>query len=491
MTIQNSSNQTRNPPEHEHRMAKGTLYLMIAQVIVLGSGYIIHFGLARMVSVEDYGRFGVILSILTLTQIFLLMGIPEAVSKYIAEGRDSKIVTRKASKLQFIFSLIFFFGLLLLAPYIAEILHDDKLTNYLRFVSFIIPLRAMFSIDQGVLNGFRAFGKSAIGQTITAILKIIFVFAFVYLGFELFGVIGGYILSSFVGLIVLIILAKNRSQKGNSVSNSDLVNFSYPVIIFAFCFSFIGVSDLLFVKALIENNDYAGYYTSARTMATIFSVASVGLSFSILPSISKSYKNNDVVLTKSYIRNSFRYALMISIPAAFVVSATSSELLSLLFGSEYSKAGAALSILVFGWLFIQLFTIMVYIINGSGKTRIPMYIVLLLTPISIALNYYLIPIFDLVGAALALSFTIVIGLIIAAFYVYKIFEELVYVKSIVKIVLSSLLILIITFFMDFNGLLLIAEYLFLFGIYFGLLYLMREFTKEDSKLFLSILSSKR
>ena len=84
-----------------------------------------------------------------------------------------------------------------------------------------------------------------------------------------------------------------------------------------------------------------------------------------------------------------------------------------------------------------------------------------------------------------------IGLIITADYVYKIFEELMCLKSIGKIVLSSLLILIIAFFMDFEGFSLIVEYLFLFGIYFGLLYLMREVTEEDFRLVLGVLRLRR
>ena len=61
--------------KNEHKLAKGTFFLMISQIIFLGSGYIIHFGLARIVSPAEYGRFGIILSLLMISQIFLNMGI--------------------------------------------------------------------------------------------------------------------------------------------------------------------------------------------------------------------------------------------------------------------------------------------------------------------------------------------------------------------------------------------------------------------------------
>lgn len=68
-------------------MAKGTIYLMFAQAILLASGYIIHVGLTRILSPLEYGRFGVILGLLMIIQIFLNVGIPETVSKFISEEK--------------------------------------------------------------------------------------------------------------------------------------------------------------------------------------------------------------------------------------------------------------------------------------------------------------------------------------------------------------------------------------------------------------------
>jgi O-antigen/teichoic acid export membrane protein len=189
-----------SPINNEHRLAKGTLYLMIAQTIFLGTGYIIHIGLARIISPIEYGRFGVILSILMMSQIFLNLGIPETVTKFISEGRNSKIVKNKALKLQLLFSLIIFLIIFLSAPLIANILNDPKLMNYIRFASIIIPVRAVYAILRGVLNGFRYFEKSAYAHTIDALIRIISVFILIYLGFGIYGAIGGYIFGAFVAL---------------------------------------------------------------------------------------------------------------------------------------------------------------------------------------------------------------------------------------------------------------------------------------------------
>jgi stage V sporulation protein B len=76
----------------EKKMAKGTVWLMIAMIIFMGSGYIIHIGLARVVSPDEYGIYGVILSLLAITEIFLQNGVPQSVSKFVAEGGNIKII---------------------------------------------------------------------------------------------------------------------------------------------------------------------------------------------------------------------------------------------------------------------------------------------------------------------------------------------------------------------------------------------------------------
>ena len=139
MKSQNSlKEKTSTNQKSEHHMAKGTLYFMIAQVIFLMSGYVIHFGVARMITPEEYGRLGVILAILMMTQIFLQKGIPDAVVKYISEGRDSRIVKKKALKVQLILSFIFTIVLISIAPIISNLLNDNELTNYIYIFNHIV-----------------------------------------------------------------------------------------------------------------------------------------------------------------------------------------------------------------------------------------------------------------------------------------------------------------------------------------------------------------
>ena len=88
---------------------KGTSFFIIAQTVFLASGYVIHAGLGRMLGPKEYGIFGVILYLLTQTQIFLRTSIQRAASKYIAEEESKKEAIKKLTfRYQIILSAIIF-----------------------------------------------------------------------------------------------------------------------------------------------------------------------------------------------------------------------------------------------------------------------------------------------------------------------------------------------------------------------------------------------
>ena len=99
--------------------------------------------------------------------------------------------------------------------------------------------------------------------------------------------------------------------------------------------------------------------------------------------------------------------------------------------------------------------------------------------ISLLLNLYLIPTYGLNGAAIATTFASLIGMIGMSAYVYKKFKALIEIASLIKILIASIIVAAITFFIAPQGILLIIEYLALFGLYLLLLWLMQEINKED------------
>ena len=73
----------------KQNVTHGTIYLMFAQAAFVASGYAIHIGLARLLGPSDYGIYAVVISLMTMVNLILTTGIPQAVSKYVAHEDGS------------------------------------------------------------------------------------------------------------------------------------------------------------------------------------------------------------------------------------------------------------------------------------------------------------------------------------------------------------------------------------------------------------------
>ncbi|TFG42371.1 MAG: hypothetical protein E4H43_03245, partial [Bacteroidia bacterium] len=178
----------------KQNVTQGTIYLMFAQVAFVASGYAIHIGLARLLGPSAYGIYAVIISLMTMVNLILTTGIPQAVSKYVAhEDGSAKEIRNTALKMQLVFSLVIFSVYFLLAEQIALLLNDASLTPYLRASSFIVPGYAVYSILVGNLNGLREYKKQAITAVSYSIFKATFILAMVVVGYAVMGAVVGFV----------------------------------------------------------------------------------------------------------------------------------------------------------------------------------------------------------------------------------------------------------------------------------------------------------
>lgn len=463
-------------------MGKGTVALMIAIGIFIFSGYAINIGLGRYLGPEKYGIFGIIISLMTIMNLFLDSGFPKATSKFLSEKNEwNKDVIKKSINAQILFSLIIFFTYFVSARYIAEFLGDNNLTLYIKLSAFAIPFCALNSIyNSGILNGYRLFGKQSISSIGFSMGKIFAISLLTMVGFGIAGAIMGYIIAPFIGFVIAFYYSRKLSVTGNErFPTKKLMQFAIPIILFSVLMFLIFNIDLLSIKAILHENIDTGYYTSATVIARAPYFIFGGLALALLPSISYSSSKNDLHQTQIYITKSLKYMLMLLLPSIFFISATAKPLVTLLYTRAYVSAGEPLQILIIGLGFLAIFNVLSHIVIGSGKPLIASGIAFIIFIIAFILNLYLIPLHGLRGAAIATTIASATGMVVMAAYIYKRFKVLMDLLSFLKILVASLIVFAIAHFIPFHGILLIAEYIALFGFYLFLLRLMKEIRQED------------
>jgi len=461
--------------------SRGTIYLIAASGIFFISGYAIHLGLGRYLGPEEYGTFGVTLTLMTAVNLLVGSGIPQAASKYIAEGtNDVGSIAPASLRIQLLFSTLVFLVYVSSAGIIAKALGNASMANYIRLSALAIPFYALCSLYcDGYLNGLRMFGQQSLASVANSLSKVSLAIGLAFIGLRVNGAILAYAIAAIVGWLVAWRCLGHIDKSDGVFGWTSLMRFAIPTSLFFMIASLIMSLDLFVVKAISNNPDDAGFYTAATNIARLPYYLSGALALALMPSISMSTSSENHDLTKSYISQTLRYMLIVLVPSTLLISATSGSLVSLFYSQRYTEAAAPLSILIFGLALFSIFFVLSHVVMGSNRPGVVFGIAVFVAAIDLALNLILVPRHGLLGAAWATTMATLAGAVVTAVYVLWRFEALVSIKSFARICGASAAVYLVARLIPTPPALLPLIYLGLFAAYFGLLALLREFGKED------------
>lgn len=404
----------------------GTIYLIAAQVSFVLSGYATHIGLGRFLGPSDYGIYAVVISLMTMVNLILSTGIPQAVSKYVAHGEGNELhVKRTAQKLQLFFSLVLFVLYYFLADQLAIMLNDPGLAPYLRLSSFIVPGYALHALYIGYFNGLKEYGKQSLMVILYSIFKVVFILGFAITSYGLSGAITGFILSS-VSIMILGFyfghLVKKKLPAPNNehslISARTILDFATPIVFYSVATNLIMSFDLFFVKAYLTDMD-AGIYSAVSTISKVPFYVIAGIYGALFPAISSMSAHNDRSQMTLQIIKSVKYSMLVLVPSTLFIVLFSEQLLSFLFSEQYSAGAATLGVLTIGMGFFGLFSLFTTVINGSGQPRVSMIMSLFVLVLDLLLNQSFIPLYGIAGAAMATCISCLLGLAVSFAYVYR------------------------------------------------------------------------
>ena len=124
------------------------------------------------------------------------------------------------------------------------------------------------------------------------------------------------------------------------------------------------------------------------------------------------------------------------------------------------------------------------------KTKIILFVGIIITILNILLNLLLIPRYGIIGGAIAMSFSLILNYIIYSILVYKITKIftnwIIYLKFIVSGILSLLVVYLIKIRIEISFISLIILILIFALIYFILSIIFKSFDEQDKDIFVVI-----
>jgi O-antigen/teichoic acid export membrane protein len=423
-------------------VTRGTLYLGLQQIVAFLAMMALHVASGRYFGPEVYGLFFVVNAVITLLIVTFLSGIPHAVAKFTAEDtRQAFGILGRGFLIQCVLSVVLAVALASLAGPLARLLGNASYGPLLRIGALAIPLLALAHLFIHVLNGMQWFRRQALALVALNVFKTLAVlFALGYLKGGAHSAVWGLVAAAGLSTIVAGALCRHvRGGDGTSFPMVKLVRFGGQLALTYLAVAVWDQVDLLMLQSLGERAAEVGFLTAACALTGGLESIFFPLLVTLFPSISQSVAAGARADAAFYVRLAISYAFIIMCPLAFGSFFVAHDILDLFYGAEYLSAAYAIGPLVVATLFYILYEILDTFLRGSGQAALSFGIAGTLLLVHVALNFALIPGFQMQGVVVTMVITSGLAALVASIPVQRALDLQISWRPVVKIVFFSAL----------------------------------------------------
>jgi len=376
--------------------------------------FILRIVLGRELGPEGLGVYTLAFTIYLFGMQFAAFGIGSALTKYVAEYLDDRVVIRNYVSSGMTSSIITgtLMGVVLffLAPYIAiSFFHVPELEPLVQLTALCYPFIAVQKAVLGTLNGFRRMHLYALLNIIQNVTVVAASIVLVLL-FEM-GVMGAVI--GFVGPTILVsalcpVLIRDCMGFGASLWNTPALRATT-----VFGFYVVLGNSVSFLNTQIDSI-MIGYYLSPAEVGIYAVAVLLAETITLIPSAVQRvtapvtatlYGKGDIGAIRKIVSSTMKKAFLVSAATALVLIIFGQFFISLFFTTEFLPAYIPLLVLLIGHTIFAPFMSIGSTLASIGKINIPFKIHSICGVLGIVLNILLIPLFGILGAAASTTIT--------------------------------------------------------------------------------------
>ena len=402
--------------ESQPALSRQALFIPLAKVWFIICSFAMQVLLPNLLEADQYGDFGVVNRGISVINMIMVTGSIQAVSKFVSEdGHSARAIRSTALRIQLFFGGGLALAYFLAAPAIANGFRDPSLTGFIRISAAIPACYAFYAVYIGTLNGLRRFRAQGLFDMAYATMRCGGILGAAWLGFGVGGVFVAF--ASAAAIILVLAFLHGRTVDGSDSATfpaSRLIGFATPVVAFVLVNQLLLSADLFLAKRMLDpevSAELAGAYVGMLNLAMLPYMLVVSVNFIVFPLISRSTFIEDAESTKSYITQSLRITLLLTLLAESVPFGSPEQSLGFLYWTkpEFGDYPGAMMLLAVAYTAFTLFSVTTTIINGSGKPKISLIAGACVLTGQVAIAWFLIPSMGLGGAALATAIAFTIG----------------------------------------------------------------------------------
>ena len=420
--------------------------------------------LARLFLPEEIGAFFLVVSVMTLVNIFSDLGVASILTRYLPyfEGKKEKI--SKTIEITVVgglgLALITSCLIFVFSEQIATLIGAPEISETLRMTVPYLILLEIIGIGTGILNSRRKVFEPLVATfSITALKLILTVGLFYILGSSMIALILGLLLASLGGAIYLAFSsvreAKHLGYEKTDVKISEYFSLGRELFIFGsivsilnFFGNMVGPLNQIMIVNFSTGDVLAevAVFVIAISLGGVLTVFGGAFGRLLLPITSKLHGLKDFSRIRELTETATRGGMMLMLPPAIIFIVFSKELLGLLYGGTYSQGWFVVSIFVISLLIKMLSTYGRTVLTAMRLVDIEFRILCATFLVLVVSNILLIPPYGINGAALSILISRIVLFLLEYYYCRKVYQFKIF-QGYGRVFLSALIIFMLFVFL--------------------------------------------
>jgi O-antigen/teichoic acid export membrane protein len=313
----------------------------------------------------------------------------------------------------------------------------------------MIITQALTQIGIAFFRAFRQIKWYSLLLVGKATLELSLIVCLLMIDWKLIGIITAILTSDivFIFIIFFLVFKQVGFEMPRFTRLMSYLRYGLPLVPSSAILWITHFSDRYIIGYFMEAKE-VGIYSAAYALSNLLIIFIGPLQVTLLPTISKSYQEGDKDRTEVYLNYSWKFLIMLSIPAVFGISIMAVPLLSTLTTSEFINGNTVIPLIATGILFYSLYQVCIHIFYLVNKTSWILSILGLASVFNVGLNLLLVPRFGIVGAGVANMLANGLVAILTVYISFKYFKFDLNPGFIIKSVIASSLMALTIWFLN-------------------------------------------
>lgn len=466
-------------------VVKNTFVLMAAQTINRVMSFILIMYIARFLGDIGLGKYSFALAFSGLFVILSDLGLSILSTREVARNKHiaGKYLGTGAI-IKFILSILAYV-LIFITINLMDYPHDTTIVVYIIGLSVILN-----SLAQFLQSIFRAFEKMEYEAISIIIQKIVVTgggISILILGYGLIELVLVVLFGSIINLLFSLFVMVTKFAKPEFQTDwgfwKSTIKKALPFGLAIICTTIYFQIDTVMLSVM-KGDAVVGWYNAAYKLIFALMFIPTALVNSIFPVFSRFHVSSKDSLRRAYDK-SFKYLFIIGFPLAMGTTILAGRIILLIYGKGFVHSVITLQILIWAALLMFLTYLLGNTLGAIDKQPLVLKVAMVNAGVNILLNLLLIPRFSYIGASIATVATEAIGFALLFYFTSKYIYKFSLYNYVFRPILASLAMSTLLFYPKGPSLLLlIPAAIFL---YFGVLCLLKAFSKEDVDLIKQVL----